>query len=136
MNKTAGAPPPVVRPDRILLGTFVTATIGFLAIGVAMVAIGEWYLAPGCVLGSAGAFRYATTRVDVSERCIVVRNPIRTVRLDWADIETFDAVPSQSTMAYVVRAITRSGRVIPLHGSMRWRSEIDELCEQFESRLG
>lgn len=135
MNQVAGGLPSVVRPGPTWRVTSFSAGIGFLAMAGVMVAIGEWYFAPWCLFGSAAGFRYATSRVDLFERYILVRNPIRTVRLDWADIESFDAVPSQSAIAYVVRAKTRSGLVIPLHGSMRWRGEIDDLCAQFESRL-
>jgi hypothetical protein len=137
MNEVAGGLPSVVRPGLTWRLNAFTAMIGFLAIGALMIAIGEWYLAPFCLYGSGGGFRYATCRVDLYERHIVVHNSIRTVRLDWADIEGFDAVQSLSAgFAYVVRANTPAGSIVPMHGTTRWRRDVDQLCTMFESRLG
>ncbi|MDQ1358838.1 MAG: hypothetical protein QOG44_3211 [Acidimicrobiaceae bacterium] len=136
MNAAVGGLPPVLRPGPTWRTTSFTAMFGILAIGAVMIAIGEWYFAPFCLYGSVGGFRYATCRVDVFERYIVVHNPIRTIRLNWVDIERFDAVQSQSAaFAYVVRAWTRSGRIIPAtrHGALARRDR--RPLRVFESRL-
>lgn len=76
----------------------------FASLIAAHLAVAIWYV----------GFRYAGAGVLAGPRDVIIRNPGRSVRLDWSEIERFSVDPAGPwTQGYVH---TRDGRSIPITG--------------------
>ena len=87
---------------------------------------------------AASVLRQLTSRVEVFESYLMVRNPIRTTRLSFDDIAQFAVTPSRigAPFVWVVRATLRSGSSITLQGSKNDRLGAEDVWAALQSRIG
>ncbi len=87
---------------------------------------------------TASVLRQFTSRVEVFDSYMMVRNPMRTTRLRFDEIAQFAVTPSRSgaPFAWVVRAKLRSGSCITLQGSRNGPLGAEEVWAVLQSLIG
>ncbi len=126
----------VVRPGPLFRFGYVGCGVAWLVMAVVAVFLNAPTFLLFLLPASGFVLRQAASRVEVSNSCIVVRNPLRTIRMSWDEIAQFDVTQSiSSPFASVVQATTRSGSCITMQGSKNTRLEAEQVWAVLQSRI-
>ena len=126
----------VVRPGWIVRVLNSALAIGFLITMILVVVARQPVIVLFCLVAEVVNVRQLTSRVELFETYMVIRNPIRTIRLNWRDVARVDVVVSRAgSFAWIVRATTRSGSHLRMQGTATSRSEAEDIRDMFLSRM-